>query len=46
VIAGLQEVARQFGVSTSLVALASAGVLTGLVLMAQSIGQWFDDLDS
>jgi hypothetical protein len=42
----LQEMARQLGFSQSLVALVLAGVLTGLVLMAQSIALWFDDRDS
>ena len=45
-IPSLQEIARQLGVSTSLFALGVAGVLTGLVLMTQSIARWFDDRDS
>ena len=45
-IPSLQEIARQFGVSPSLFALAIAGVLTGLVLMTQSIARWFDDRNS
>jgi len=46
VIPSLQEIARQFGVGPSFVALAAAGVLTALVLLAQSIARWFDDQDS
>jgi len=46
VIPSLQEIARQLGMSPPLVALALAGVLTALVLLAQSIAHWFDDRDS
>jgi len=46
VIPGLHEIAQQFGVSPSFVALATAGVLTAFVLLAQSIARWFDDRES
>lgn len=45
-IPNLQEIARHFGVNPSFVGLAVAGVLTGFVLLAQSIAHWFDDRDS
>jgi hypothetical protein len=46
VIPTLPEIARQSGVGPSFVVLAAAGVLTALVLLAQSIAHWFDDRDS
>ena len=45
-IPSLQEIARQLGVSPSLFAVVVAGVLTGLVLVTQSIARWFDDRNS
>jgi hypothetical protein len=46
VIPSLQEIAQHFGVNPSFVALAVARVLTGFVLLAQSVACRFDDRDS
>jgi len=46
VIPSLPEIARQFGIGPPFVAIAAAGVMTAVVLLAQSIARWFDDRDS
>jgi 2-hydroxychromene-2-carboxylate isomerase len=42
----LTELAQKFGVNTTFVPVALAGVLTALVLLVPSIAQWFDDRKS
>ncbi len=45
-IPNLWEIAQKFGLSPAFAALLLAGVLTGIVLFAQSIARWFDDHNS
>jgi hypothetical protein len=43
VIPALTEVAETLGVNATLVALVFAGLITSLVLLAQSVIGWFED---
>ena len=42
-IPALTDLAAKLGVNAALVVLAFAGLLTGIVLLAQSVARWFED---
>jgi hypothetical protein len=46
VIPNLGETAERFGVATSLVPVAFAALLTGMVIFTQSVARWFEERNS